>query len=123
MKDQNQNSGDNSTNIQAGTIIMQGVSATEARQIALDVYHANFLTLAGEAKDTACKRAEEITEDFLKKLQHENPNGIQKSKDPDFQYSLYTVQKEYAKSGDKDLGDLLVDLLVDRSKQDKRDII
>ncbi|MER2514646.1 MAG: LPO_1073/Vpar_1526 family protein, partial [Nitrosomonas ureae] len=32
-------------------------------------------------------------------------------------------QKEYARNGDKDLGDLLVDLLVDRSKHDQRDIL
>ena len=36
--------------------------------------------------------------------------------DPDFQCSLFTVQKDFVKTGDKDLGDLPVDILVDRSK-------
>ena len=48
----------------------------------------------------------------LSKLQREHPAGLEKSYDPDFQYALFTVQKEYARNGDKDLGDLLVDLLV-----------
>lgn len=73
--------------------------------------------------ETAKARAQEITEDFLKKLQQENPDGFGKGQDPDFQHALFTVQKEYARTGDKDLGDLLVDLLVDRSKQDQRDIL
>jgi hypothetical protein len=59
----------------------------------------------------------------LSKLQKENPAGLDKSHDPDFQYALFTVQKEYARNGDKNLGDLLVDLLVDRSKQEQRDIL
>lgn len=115
-----------STAIQAGhdlSITNVGLSYTEVRQVALDVFRANFYELAGVAKDVARNRAEEITEDFLKKLNMENPAGLKKSEDPDFQYALFTVQKEYAKTGDKDLGDLLVDILVDRSKQDSRNIM
>jgi hypothetical protein len=56
-------------------------------------------------------------------MQTENPNGLSQAETPDFQHSLFTVQKEYARNGDKDLGDLLVDLLVDRSKHDQRDIL
>lgn len=125
-KDQDQNVTQGSTAIQAGgnvTITKTGLTYAEVRDIALDVFRGNFYQLAGAAKETAKARAEEITEEFLLKLQKEHPAGIEKSNDPDFQYALFTVQKEYARNGDKDLGDLLVDLLVDRSKQEQRDIL
>lgn len=125
-KDQSQEVGDGATAIQAGgnvTVTKVGLTYAEVREVALDVFRANFYELAGAAKETARARAEEITEEFLKKLEKENPTGLGKSEDPDFQYALFTVQKEYARNGDKDLGDLLVDLLVDRSKHDQRDIL
>jgi hypothetical protein len=124
MNKQIQKGGTNSTNIQADEInFVQGLTYPEVRQVAIDVFKANFYELAGEAKTIASERAEQVTEDFLQKLQREYPEGFSKSQDPDFQHALYTVQKEYARTGDEDLGDLLVDLLVDRSKQDQRDIL
>jgi hypothetical protein len=123
-KDQKQNVAEGSTAIQAGRdIIITGLNYNDVKNIALDVFKANFYELAGVAKEVARDRAEEITEAFLLKLKQENPDGFKKSDDPDFQYALFTVQKEYARNGDKELGDLLVDLLVDRSKQDQRDIL
>jgi hypothetical protein len=125
-RDQKQDVAKGSTAIQAGgnvTITKSGLSYKEVRDVALGVFRSNFYELAGVAKEIAGTRAEEITEEFLRKLQIENPRGLEKSYDPDFQYALFTVQKEYARNGDKDLGDLLVDLLVDRSKQDQRDIL
>ena len=125
-KDQEQSVTEGSTAIQAGgniTILNNGLTYDEVKTVALDVFKANFYELAGDAKEIAKTRAEEITEEFLSKLQKENPTGFKKSGDPDFQYALYTVQKEYARNGDKELGDLLVDLLVDRSKQEQRDIL
>ena len=123
-KDQEQNVAEGSTAIQAGgNVTITGLTYAEVKNVALDVFKANFYELAGVAKDIAKARAEEITEAFLAKLQTENPSGFTKSDDPDFQYALFTVQKEYARNGDKELGDLLVDLLVDRSKQQHRDIL
>lgn len=124
MSKQVQKGGENSTNIQAEEVnVAQGLSYAEVRQVATDVFKANFYDLAGEAKSIAEDRAEQITEEFLAKLQAENPDGFFKAQDPDFQHALFTVQKEHARSGDDDLGSLLVDLLVDRSKQNQRDIL
>jgi hypothetical protein len=124
-KDQEQSVAVGSTAIQAGgnITITAGLTYAEVRDVALDVFRSNFYELAGVAKETAKARAEEITEAFLTRLQEENPSGFNKSDDPDFQYALFTVQKEYARNGDKELGDLLVDLLVDRSKQEQRNIL
>lgn len=124
MSDQTQKAGDNSTNIQAGSVtVHHGLSLGEVRELALDVFRANFFELAGEAKNIARQRAEEVTESFLKKLQEQHNAGLAQAQEPDFQHALYTVQKEYARCGDKELGDLLVDLLVDRTKQESRTIL
>jgi hypothetical protein len=125
-KEQEQKVGDRSIGVQAGgdvNIVNIGVTAAEARAIALDVAKATIYELTGTAKELASVRVEEITTRVIEKLACEFPQGLQKAKDPDFQYALFTVQKEYARTGDKNLGDLLVDLLVDRSKHDKRDIL
>ncbi len=120
---QQQSIGDASTAIQAGRDVHYGITYTEAKSIALDVAKATFYELTGVAKETAGIRVEEITEQVLKKISETNPEHLNKAIDPDFQFALSTVQKEYARTGDKDLGDLLVDLLVDRSKLEKRDIL
>lgn len=122
-KDQNQNVGEGGIAIQANGSVTVGLSYSDTRDIALDVFQANFYKLSAEAKKIADTRATEITEAFLQKLQIENPSGFNKGQDPDFQHSLFITQKEYARSGDKELGDLLVDLLVDRSKQEERGIL
>lgn len=125
-KDQSQEVSGGSTAIQAGgnvSVINVGVTASEARAIALDVAKSTFYELSGTARELASYRVEEITDKVIEKLEREFPEGLQKAIDPDFQYALLTVQKQYARNGDKDLGDLLVDLLVDRSKQDQRDIL
>lgn len=125
-RDQTQDVGDGATAIQAGgnvTVNNVGLTYADVKGIVEDVFQANFYKLAGNAKEVAHKRMEEINEAFLKKLQKENPKGLGMAEDPDFQYALFAVQKEYARSGDKDLGDLLVDLLVDRSKHGPRDIL
>lgn len=99
----------NLTNYQADKIIVnqQGLTYGEVVQI---------------ANDTARQRAEEITRDFLEKLKAENPTGVESTTSPDFQESMFTVQKEFAKCGDKQLGDILVDLLIDRSKEPSRNL-
>lgn len=104
-------------------VLRSGMGYLEVRQVALDVFRANFLELTGMARQVAGERAEEITESFLSKLQHEHPEGFDQATDPGFQHALFTVQKEHARTGDKDLADLLVDLLVDRTKHPQRDIL
>src|SRR5690625_3839510 len=107
MTKKTQKSGDKSTNIQAEEInINQGLSYSEVKEVALDVFKSNFYELSGIAKETARERAETITEEFLQKLNDENPSGFKKADDPDFQHALFTVQKEYARTGDEQLGDL-----------------
>lgn len=119
---QDQRSGDNSVNIQGETVtVTQGLSYAEARQAALDVFEANFYRLAGLAKDTARKRAEELVDNFLAEAQKAGA-PIDEAQNPDMQYAVFAAQKAFARSGDGDLGDLLVALLIDRAKQANRDL-
>ena len=54
-----QESGDNSENVQIGGNVNIGVTAAEARQIAIDVFKANFYTFSEKAAKKALERAEE----------------------------------------------------------------
>ncbi len=119
--EQTSKSGDNSTTVQAD-IINIGVSYSEAKKISLDVFNANFLKLSQEASQIAVTRAEEITTNFIEKLKKEKPTSLESVKDPGFQNAFYEAQKSYAKTGDKDMANVLVDILVDRVEHQKRDL-
>lgn len=111
-----QQGGDNSHNIQGETVnINYGISFEDARAIALQVFRENFLQLSEDAAKLARSRAEELVDDFIGELHNRNPSGVETMKDPAMQHALFVAQREYAKTGDKDLADILVDLLVDRS--------
>lgn len=125
IKDQihSQTGGDSSTNLQGQSIIIhQGISYSDAKEIALDVYKANFLQLSEDAADLARKRAEELTDHFLSRLKAENVAAIEQMSSPGMQVAMYEAQKQYAKTGDTDLQGLLVDILVERASTPDRDI-
>lgn len=119
-----QKGGDHSVNVQAEQVTVNtGLSIAHVKEIALEVFEGNFYKLAGVAKETADERARQITDQFLQELAEKNPEGLKASEDPDFQHSLFQTQKEYARCGDKELGDILVDILVDRSKEEQRSLL
>jgi hypothetical protein len=125
-KPQSQDVGAGGAAIQAGgnvTVITGGLSYSDIRAVALEVFQTNFQKLALDAATVARGRAEEITDKFLTQLQQESPRSLHQANDPAFQSALLDVQREYAKCGDRELGALLVDLLVQRSKQDQRNLI
>lgn len=121
---QKQDAGDNSTNLQGQQVIVnQGISYSDAKAIANDVFKANFIELKQEAAVIAQERAEEVTEKVISQLGERHPESINEFETPALQDALFTVQKQYAISGDQDLGDLLVDILVDRAAAPKRDMV
>jgi hypothetical protein len=118
-----QEGGENSTNLQGQSIIVnQGISYLDAKNIAIDVFKSNYIELSAKAADTAKQRAEELVDDFLNEVKDRNPKAIETMEDPGMQYAIFTAQKEYAKTGDKDLSDMLVDILVDRASQEERNL-
>lgn len=126
FKDQNQEqkAGDKSTNLQAQNItVNQGISYQDAKEIATDVFKNNFLHLSQKALMTAEERAQELIENFLERINLEKPNAINSVESPSMQHALFSAQKEYAKTGDKDLSEILVDLLVERSDKEERTLL
>jgi hypothetical protein len=119
---QDQQAGDHSVNIQ-GREITVGLSYGDARQVAMDVFEANFHRLSRVAAETARTRAEELLDSYIREAASAGLPEIPEAENPDLQYALFTAQREYARSGDKDLGELLVQLLVDRTKQSDRSLI
>ena len=122
MTDQSQKGGENSLNLQAAGNISYGLSFTESRRMFMDLWESNFPILRAEATATAKKRVEEYTDEFLKKLSEQKPDAIKHFADPDLQTVLLESQKAYARSGNKDLGEILTDLMVERAANDKRDL-
>ncbi|WP_238087811.1 LPO_1073/Vpar_1526 family protein [Photobacterium damselae] len=121
---QKQDAGDNSTNLQGQQVIVnQGISYSDAKEIANDVFKANFIELKQEAAIIAQKRAEEVTDKVISQLNERHPESINEFETPALQDALFTVQKQFAISGDQDLGDLLVDILVDRAAAPKRNMV
>lgn len=119
-----QEGGEKSTNLQGQNVnIYNGISYSDAKEIFQDLFKSNFLQLKNEAAEIAQERAEEITDKFLTNLNEKSPESFDEFKEPAMQDALFTAQKEYAKSGDSDLGDLLVDILVDRAQTQSRNML
>jgi hypothetical protein len=121
---QNQESGNNSTNLQGQSVVVnQGISYSDAKEIAIDVFKSNFLELSKQASETAVARAEELVDSFVEKLEERSPESVESVKTPGLQYALFNAQKEYARTGDKDLSEVLVDILVDRAGEKERNLM
>lgn len=117
----------NSTAYQAGSSLTvinnNGLSEQAVLALIKDQVSSQLAELRGEAIAKAQARGDVITERYVTRLAREYPAGLAQAGDPDFQYAIATVQKEYMRCGDDELGDLLVDLLIDRSKQTARNIL
>ncbi|MFE6228753.1 LPO_1073/Vpar_1526 family protein [Streptomyces sp. NPDC057854] len=116
---QRQNGGDGSTNIQS-QVVQFGIDYKDAKQIALDVFNENFAKLTQGAYRTANDRAEEFTENYLTELQERGGDSLSNIEDPGIQSDILEAQSGYAKTGDIELGQILVDLLVDRTSKRPR---
>jgi hypothetical protein len=99
-----------------------GVSYVDAKNIAMDVFAENFTKLSHEAHRVAFERAEEFVANYLHELHSRNPTAIGNLQDPGIQSNILGAQSGFAKSGDQDLGEVLVDILVDRTGRTDRNI-
>lgn len=118
-----QEGGDKSTNLQGQTIVINnGITYEDAKGIALDVFKSNYLKLSTKAANIAKQRAEELVDDYLQQMMARKPEAINTMEGPGMQYAIFSAQKEYAKTGDKNLSDMLVDILVDRASIPERNL-
>jgi hypothetical protein len=122
MTSQKQAGDDGSLTIRGDASPNMGVTCADFVRMLLDVFEANFLRLSEIAQDTARARAEEITEKFFEELKERHPAGIAVAQDPDFQHALFAAQCAHARAGEKGLEAVLVELLVERSKNPERNL-
>lgn len=116
---QNIESGDNSVNVQGKNITYNqnnyGISYSDVKDIAMTVFKSNFYDLGQRVESIVQERAEKILDDYLLKLNEKDPKYVLNTQNPDIRYTLYEAQKNYARRGDKNTGDLLVETLVQRT--------
>lgn len=102
-------------------IINCGLSYIDVKTIAQDIFNNNILKLSKESGELAFLRSQELISKFIDQLQSSN-TAVESIKEPSFQHMLLEAQKTYAKSWDKDLCNVLVDILVDRMSESQRNL-
>ncbi|MBY7121764.1 hypothetical protein ILS93_06525 [Bacillus sp. 16GRE42] len=109
--------GDYSNNIQAQKAIVNqyGLSYENVERVAMNVFKSNFYDLGDKVDKLVNERAEEIINKYLKQLKETNAAAIANTQDPDLRFVIYEAQKNYVRLGDKEISDLLVDMLVNRT--------
>ncbi|MBT2382083.1 hypothetical protein J7E86_00455 [Streptomyces sp. ISL-11] len=75
-----------------------------------------------EAFEVAGKRVEEFAVNYLSELNKQAPEAISNLKDPGVQSAVLDAEMGYAKSGDEELGEVLVEMLVARTLETERNV-
>ncbi|QHA36845.1 hypothetical protein D5E69_14160 [Rossellomorea marisflavi] len=111
--------GDHSNNVQGNevTVHQHGMSYTDVKDIAMGVFKSNFYDLGEKIEAVVNERAEKLINKYLDELKAESPESLTNTKDPDVRFVIYEAQKNHARRNDDEIADLLIDLLVSRTKQ------
>jgi hypothetical protein len=91
-----------------------GLSIDQTKEIAREVMRTEYGILFDDALQTFQGRATKLTDDIIGKVESTNPLLKQRFKEPSIQLTLNAVLKEYGKTGDPDLGEGLVDLMIEK---------
>jgi hypothetical protein len=81
-----------------------------------------FASHSEEAYRTAKERFEEFAFNYLKALTERTPQAIENLSDPGIQSAILEAEEGYAKTGDTNLGQILVEMLVKRTSETRRDV-
>lgn len=122
MTDQRQKVGDNSVVVQSGrdTVIQAGIGREEMQNI-IETLAQQQTQYAAVAREIVDARLVDLEQRLIEKFTTPGQANTGAFKDPDFQYLLTRAQHAYARSGDKQVADTLVDIIAERSKLSKRD--
>jgi len=121
---QEQTGGPGSTNVQAGgDIVYMGMSYDDVRQISLDLIRANLFAFRAELELVVEERVKQFVDMFIDRMRSESPDAVEGIKDADVQFSLVAASRDYARTGDAELGDVLVDLLARRCAAETRTLM
>lgn len=91
-----------------------GLTPEEASKLALNLFMDNFPKLQAIAADTAKRRAEELTQGVIERLEKENVRDYSAFTDPDVQYVFWEAQKNYSRMGGENKLEVLSTLLSKR---------
>lgn len=121
MTRQDQRVGEGATAIQAqgAVTINQGMSPTQMTEIMVALA-TQLQRFQDDAAKTAQERFAKFREEMLRKFAKPDEANPDAFKDPDFQFLLASAQNSYARTGDDQIGEMLVCLLAERSMQSGR---
>lgn len=115
--------GDNSTLIQAkGEVnLIQGLSYSDAKQIAEDLFKQNLSEFEKKAAQIATIRQDEIIKTIFERLKKEADFDFSVFQQPFTQAAIHKLQIDYVKRDKSEIKDLLAELLVTMLKIPPRD--
>ena len=120
----NQQAGDNSTNYQAQnlTVVNQMIPLEYINAICEKIVENNMIKYTSEAEATSIQRFNEFKTLYIGEVSKQKEEIIEeltdKFKEPSMQDAFFQAQKGYTKYGDKEKAEKLVQLLIEKGKQD-----
>lgn len=97
-----------------------GISAETAMEICKCVVKAELAVYTQNAEVEAQKRLSEISEKTIDRITSLKEDLLQRFNEPAIQIALNETFKSYMASGDEELGDNLIDLLIERLNTEER---
>ena len=101
------------------SVVHQGLTPGQMKEI-LDIFAGQTTAYAAVARETVDSRLKEFENRVLERFTSAAAENGQTPAEPDFQYALTRAQHAYARSGDRELLETLVDIIDQRSKQMQR---
>jgi len=128
---QKQDVGNNSTAYQANgniTVVNQYTLAEEqAYKICREIVENNIIKFSGDAIATAKQEFKEVADLYVEKITNQEEDVVEKIinrfKEPNMQYAIFEAQKGYTKYGNKEKAEKLVQLLIEKGKQEKGSVM
>jgi hypothetical protein len=122
MADQEQEIGNGSVAIQAdgNVTVNTGLSPSQMRETMnyLSELHKDFTEIA---MITVNERIKDFQDRMIERFEDGEKANSESFKDPDFQIVLAQAQKAFARNGDSQVADTIVDIIAERSKKTERD--
>lgn len=126
-----QSGGKNSTNIQNNdmstnslTVINQGMTYNDTKQMLLDLMSEEEKKYKGIALQVMDERLQDFSNEFLEKLYaKEGDQGLEKLGIPSMQHSVYNAQKGYCLDEKGDLKSTYVDMLLSRMETTEKNAL
>ena len=103
------------------TYVQVGISSEDMYKMLEELGRQQVAAYTAVAERIVAERLGDFAERLIKVFSDEGKAETQAFRDPDFQYLLTRAQHAYVRSGDKQVADILIDIIAERSKQTERD--